>query len=142
MTLNELRAVKAVKAINLFREQKSTSTFTLEELSKALKTNGCPYPGQVITILRNKLIISTFQTRGHYQFTTGDPIHYKTIENSLDAVAQTVKKYIDNCKSKNKIQVSTCKSSDVSEEELNNYIAILKANGYKIKKQIITYEEV
>ena len=140
MSPDETRAVQAARAINKFREEKSTASFDIAEIQGALKANGCPYSTAVVTILRKKLIITQAEKRGRYMFPIAEPVAYKTILHDLAEYAKTFQNYNHTNKVKHGKDGGT--TQKYTQENLDFMIEVLKANGYKIQKPVINYEDV
>lgn len=142
MSPDEIRAVQAAKAINKFREEKSTASFNLAELQTALKTNGCPYVTCIVTILRKKLIITQAEKRGLYIFSVSQPVAYKTILYDLSQSAKVFHGYVQSYKIRHKEAKKNAENERTENEQIEFMIKTLKEKGYRIQKPVINYEDV
>jgi len=142
-SLSLIRAQKAVAIINELKEQKSA--FTGISLSHALKMSGCPYSQFVFSILKKTGMIVKFKKR-EYVFAYDAPVYYKTIQKGLDECATNQLDYTKKYKGKPEL-VQNSFGDIVSNSEIIDFIdpieeaiALLKANGYKLQRPVIKYE--
>ena len=70
----------------------SIKDFTLEELTKLLKQNKCPYWNRITTILlSHNLLVSSGKNR--YNFITSSPIYYIHFESGINKIKSRQAKY-------------------------------------------------
>lgn len=110
--------------------------FKRNEINAALSGIGFP-KGNNFRICAAKfgLIYKTGKGRNTVWYFAKEPIHISKIENVLKEYRTYTKKFYKKSKLTDVSYVS-------EEESVNNAIALLKSLGYKIQKQVITYEEV
>jgi len=134
------RAQAVCKAINEFRIV--YAFFTSEEMAAQLKSIKCPYAKSIFSIL-NKTHQIKPTTQGKYVFTFLEPVYYKAIQAALDEVADAQKGYQEKFQNKKSEPKVASKPKEVIKEfTIEQAIALLKANGYKISKPVTTYEEI
>lgn len=144
---SEERAKAISAAIATFRKDNESKIdgdkFSLPRLWDGLRDLDCPYANEVKNVLsQNKLVYKL--PGGLYKFVDG-PIHYQKIESLINA-------YLINFKNKksNKINQEIAQSRVITKEiivdnalkeQIESSIEFLKQHGYKVMKQIITFEE-
>ena len=122
----EKRLKLIVSCINSIRNSLLIE-FSYNEFTNRLKDTGCPYAKEIFTILKYNDQIQK-RSGNKYSFINSNPIYYKSIEKNIDDL----------------IASKRIKKSEVlnsSSEEITKAINLLKNNGYKIQKQVVTYVE-
>lgn len=128
---NERRAKKVSEAISIVRSIKDQ--FDFSELIIALKKANCPYSGDVASILKKRNLI--VKRNGFYYFSSPEPVYYKTLVEDLYKVYLRF-----NPSSKNKVKdVENVIKGQLTVEDA---VAYLKAQGFKVMKPVIQYEEM
>lgn len=141
MSKSELRAKSVAEAVNLFK--KGAKEFTREEFTSFLKNQKIPYHQYMFGILKKASQIKTVGT-ALYAFTSSEPVYYKTLQQSLDAMADYYAKAAKKSVEKKSIEKKSSSITVVAESvsDLEAAIMLLKKNGYKILKPIIEYKEL
>ena len=124
------------KMYNTCRVHYQDREFKRSEIDAAL--NGIGFPkGNNFRMYAAKfgLIHKTGKGRNTVWHFAKEPVHISKIENVLKEYRTYSKKFYKKSQPTNVSYVS-------EEESVNKAIALLKSLGYKIQKQVITYEEV
>lgn len=136
-------------SFNICREANANKTFSRKEMYNLLteSVNGMPKQDYIITIfVKNKALIKMGEGKSSKYKFTSNPVHISVLSQSIfefkDIVYKQQRKYLDK-KKKSKV-VETKKEEVITATPLTEEYCIkyLKERGYKVMKQVTTFEEV
>lgn len=141
-------------SINLIKKN-SPETFKLTDLVSRLRVLKVRAYGQIPYSLRSIGLIVPVSTsvRDGYMWANSSPIHFSKVEETIDHASKAIKAWskqaIERKKKNKSIKKETIEKEQTAEKELipldkaiHNAVKLLLANGYKISKPSIIYEEV
>ena len=146
---SEYRAKTISASISKVRDQHKNypSGFSLEQLAKDLKSDGCPYASFMPGILKRAGLVA--KNGKYYFFVSPEPIHFKGFKTYVDDLADAMRLAGQNSrsgdkKSKNSLPVLVEAAMAITEHKLTcqEMIDILKSQGYKIFAPITEFKEV
>lgn len=138
MNTKMIKDFNAMKSLLLARGNR----FTKEEFLGMLKTvDGIPKYPNVFACMQPDILykVSHGNRRAGepalYSFKNADPVYYAVLDRAVENSKKLTTKYKAKSFKKNKVAENI--QSDIAQA-----IALLKANGYKIMKPSVTYEEI
>ena len=133
-----IKEFNAMKSLLLARGNR----FTKEEFLGMLGTiDGIPKYPNIFACMQPDILYKTFHGNRRagepalYSFKNTDPVYYAVLDRAIENCKKITNKYKTKSLKKNKVTEHI--KSDIAQA-----IALLKANGYKIMKPSVTYEEI
>ena len=135
-----IKEFNAMKSLLISRGNR----FTKEEFLGMLGTiDGIPKYPNVFACMQPDILYKTFHGNRRagepalYSFKNTDPVYYAVLDRAIENCKKITNKYKSKSLKKNKVAKVEHIQSDIAQA-----IALLKANGYKIMKPSVTYEEI
>lgn len=143
-------------SINLIKKN-SPETFKLTDLVSRLRVLKVRAYGQIPYSLRSIGLIVPVSTsvRDGYMWASSGPVHFTKVEETIDHASKAIKAWSKQAIERKKKNKSIKKEAEAIEKEqtakkelipldkaIHTAVKLLLANGYKISKPSIIYEEV